>query len=389
LIYSYTISENTIYGGQSMNNKIIEKTKVLINILSNWRSIYYFREFFISYVNKIDGLSKISVGKKHLFREYVLGGSCQREFLYYSVTFAKQYIKMLADEIFADKESKKLYEKIFMRSAYGSHFINGWDKYFDSSVSFEKKYMMIRSKISSDCVFRGNYFATRKNLLKRYFEIQLSNKDKYRLPINWFEICVFIYNNGLIYLSKEQLDGIKDKVFVDVGAFVGDSSMILSQFTHNKVLAFEPNVDYFKKLKTTIGLNNMEKKITPFNIALDSEKRFTKISDYGVGSIVSNDSKGALKTNTLDNIINKKYKNIGLIKMDVEGYEMNILKGAKNTIEKYHPTLLISIYHNGEQYINIPKYLNDKYSDIYNFKFVDCNPIHPHSEKVLMCIPKA
>lgn len=92
---------------------------------------------------------------------------------------------------------------------------------------------------------------------------------------------------------------------------------------------------------------------------------------------------------TLDGLVKKgNYQKIGLIKMDVEGYEMNILLGSENTIKNDKPILLISIYHSGNQFINIPLYLKEKYSDIYNFSFIDCNPVHPLSEKVFLCLPK-
>ena len=45
--------------------------------------------------------------------------------------------------------------------------------------------------------------------------------------------------------------------------------------------------------------------------------------------------------------------------MDVEGYELEALKGAKKTIQEFKPVLSISIYHNAEQFINVIKYVQD------------------------------
>jgi hypothetical protein len=46
----------------------------------------------------------------------------------------------------------------------------------------------------------------------------------------------------------------------------------------------------------------------------------------------------------------------GMLKMDVENYEMDILLGAEKMIRKYHPVLSVAIYH-GTQLIEIPKWV--------------------------------
>ena len=58
---------------------------------------------------------------------------------------------------------------------------------------------------------------------------------------------------------------------------------------------------------------------------------------------------------------------IGLIKMDIEGTELNALKGAINTLKKCRPYLTLSAYHKTEDLITLPKFIKSVYGnfDLY------------------------
>lgn len=55
----------------------------------------------------------------------------------------------------------------------------------------------------------------------------------------------------------------------------------------------------------------------------------------------------------MDKYIEKNNIKVGLIKVDIEGFEQNFLKGAKKTIKSQRPILFISIYHNYDDFYNI------------------------------------
>ena len=59
---------------------------------------------------------------------------------------------------------------------------------------------------------------------------------------------------------------------------------------------------------------------------------------------------------SIDSFVVKNSISVDLIKLDVEGSEMNVLNGAKGSILKYRPKLAISLYHRKEDLLGIPKF---------------------------------
>jgi hypothetical protein len=66
-------------------------------------------------------------------------------------------------------------------------------------------------------------------------------------------------------------------------------------------------------------------------------------------------------------------KKVGLIKMDIEGFEYYAIKGGLETIKRDKPVLLISIYHTGKDFFEIPPLLKSCVPE-YKFKYLDIDP---------------
>ncbi|MFH0807255.1 MAG: FkbM family methyltransferase [Elusimicrobiota bacterium] len=369
----------------------IAKVRIVLGWLKNIKIIVFLREFVIFYLQRIVELKNLPESKKYLLRiPGIIGVYTSRQFLYYAPVYLERYVKKIAGEIFEDSDSRELYYTVFARNIYSSHFLPGFEEYYEPEEEYNRKLTAIKSEITGKIEFKSNFF-TSKTKKGKYPALNFANGESYVLPINWFELSVFSFHMGLKIIPGKYLDYIKDKYIVDGGAFVGDSSIVLAQYTTKKVLAIEPGAENYKRLQITPGLNQLRDKIDTFNVALDEKKRTIKMLNHGAGSrVISLDSKseGSIGTKTLDELTGETYKGIGLIKLDVEGFEMNILLGSQGIIRRDKPVLLISIYHSGEQYLNIPTYFKEKYSDIYDFKFIDTNPVHPLAEKVFVCLPK-
>ncbi|GBR73677.1 methyltransferase FkbM family protein [Candidatus Termititenax aidoneus] len=192
--------------------------------------------------------------------------------------------------------------------------------------------------------------------------IKISNEcfvyKKFFLPINWFEVCVFYNEYGLQKLKT--LKSVKNKNIIDAGAFIGDSALVFRQYTNQKVYAFEPVTENYKKMLKTIELNDCADSVIPVQYALGSKKEKKRIYiGNSESSLHELHKKTPFKQSeeieviTLDDYVREHNLKIGLIKTDLEGAEQDFLKGAENTIKKQKPVLMISIYHSAADFFKI------------------------------------
>ena len=193
------------------------------------------------------------------------------------------------------------------------------------------------------------------------------------LPIRHFESSVFYHKHSIKELTT--LDKVRQKDIIDVGGFIGDSALVFSDFTDKKIYSFEPSVENFEFMKKTIELNNLTN-VVPVNIAL-GDKVSEILSICGNSSCVSIapppsgtlSSNTAIEATTLDNFVAKNNIEVGLIKVDIEGYEQKFLKGAENTIKNQKPVLLISIYHSLDDFLHI-KPIIESWNLGYTFRII-------------------
>ena len=193
----------------------------------------------------------------------------------------------------------------------------------------------------------------------------------YLLPIKHFEPSVLYYKHNIDNLKT--LDKIKNKAIIDVGAFIGDSAVVLQDYTNDNVYSFEPTNKNFSLLLKTIKLNH-SKKIIPQKCALGGKNEEIEIYLQGSASSINrkleeNPKREKIKVISLDNFVKDNNIEVGLIKVDIEGFEQEFLKGALDTIKSQKPILLISIYHNASDFFEIKPYIESL--DLgYSFKII-------------------
>ncbi|MBS4759485.1 MAG: FkbM family methyltransferase [Clostridium sp.] len=196
--------------------------------------------------------------------------------------------------------------------------------------------------------------------------------DNYKLPVDFFLSEVFF---NKLELNNTNKDNFINRDIIDAGACIGDSALILSEFTNKKVYAFEPGEKNFKLMEKTILLNEKEN-IVPVMYGLGNKEETLylnqdKISGNIGGSYLADSNiKEAERVNIipLDKYVRENNLDVGLIKIDVEGFEQNVLEGAYETIKNCKPTLLISIYHKPDDFFKIPPMLKHWYLN-YKFKY--------------------
>lgn len=193
----------------------------------------------------------------------------------------------------------------------------------------------------------------------------------YNLPINAFEPNVFYHKYYLSEISNQRQ--IKNKCIMDVGGYVGDSALVFSKFTNKTVYTFEPTTFMYENILKTIKLNNVSN-IVPVKKGLGANisKKDIYIASFGGSTFVDRkcyekNQKETVEITTLDDFVEQNHIKVGLIKVDIEGAEQKFLQGAMNTIRKQKPVLLISIYHNFNDFFEI-KPLIESWKLGYKFK---------------------
>ncbi len=136
----------------------------------------------------------------------------------------------------------------------------------------------------------------------------------------------------------------QDDVYVDIGANIGTlilkASTLVGEF--GKVYGFEPHPKTYAFLNSNIELNNF-KNVKIFNLALGNEKGVTWFSDLGSDdqNAVNLENEGIkVSLDLLDNVLH--LEKISLLKIDVEGFELFVLKGAISAL-KITDNLIIEI----------------------------------------------
>ena len=157
------------------------------------------------------------------------------------------------------------------------------------------------------------------------------------------------FDNGLPFILKSYVKS--NYTAIDVGANAGYYAIPLS-FAFESVYAFEPVPKIYKKLKKNIELNEIQNIVVyPEAIgAKDSKATFyyqesiddDKNINIGLSSFSKRNNfktkKFEVKVNRLDTLF--AGRNIGLIKVDVEGHEFLVFQGARNLLTQQKPVVV-------------------------------------------------
>lgn len=190
---------------------------------------------------------------------------------------------------------------------------------------------------------------------------------------------------GEQYFDLEDMNLTPDEVFIDAGCYDGETSLEFIKWcsgNYKHIYAFEPektNMDRCRKIIEEHQINN----ITLFQKGLwsSSGKVFFEDGKDSSSKIVETGN-SSIEVAAIDDLLLNE--NVTFIKMDIEGAELEALKGAEKTICKYRPKLAISIYHKLDDIIEIPLYLMEICS---SYKFYLRNYTCGPHETVLYGIP--
>lgn len=201
----------------------------------------------------------------------------------------------------------------------------------------------------------------------------------YYLPVNQFDSSVFFTRYGIDKLTT--LDSVRNKHIIDAGGYVGDTALLFSSYTDKDIHVFEASPSNMDIIRETIRLNHLDN-IVPVSKALGEKSgtaRFSLGERNSCNSLVERPGYNypdhiEVPVVTLDDYVRENDLEVGLIKVDIEGGEQLLLRGAVETIRTQHPILLISIYHSANDFFEI-KPMIEKMCDKYTFRIV--KPANP------------
>ncbi|MBO7449108.1 MAG: FkbM family methyltransferase [Clostridiales bacterium] len=249
-------------------------------------------------------------------------------------------------------------------------FAAGYDPLYSDILKIAERHTLVAPDVpvAGDGLFDREYFERNRDLFERVYDLLADERSKtcYENIINFkitgdpkfLQLCT----SGRDEVYDELMTLKDDMVFVDLGAYKGDTALEFSEACEKKgvkyktIYAFEPNSkNYTKLVKNTSDLN-----IKCYNAAAydesgkigftENEGRMARISDEGI----------AIDMLAVDDIVEE---DADIIKLDVEGAEYMALRGAASHIRR-GAELMCALYHRNEDMFKLPLYINDLAPDL-------------------------
>jgi FkbM family methyltransferase len=188
----------------------------------------------------------------------------------------------------------------------------------------------------------------RKRHLERYLKKDLdtrvnqtmnaANRLGIRFPPSWSRETIALCSD--VFASKvytKYKAFCPQKHLVDIGAQYGDYSVLAAKSFGSNVVAFEPMKENFAALTEFVEINGLTHKIKTHNLAVGSG---SEMSIEKRKNMIVQEGSERIRTAKLD-----EFKlSPDLLKLDVEGFEIEVLKGAANTIEKHRPRVIMETH---------------------------------------------
>lgn len=222
--------------------------------------------------------------------------------------------------------------------------------------------------------------------------------------IEWSLLSTGTYEDEINKLIRVSLK--PGNVALDVGANIGLQSIRMAQCvgSSGQVYSFEPLNYLQKKFNKNIGLNRFEN-ITLFPFALSDQSGEITYSidehNWNQGTFnLNNKNSGGKAQQIIIKIADElteiqSLSQLDLIKIDVEGFEFQVLKGLKATLKKYLPRIIFEYDHNywennGQKIGDCYEFLNSLGYKLYQITSIGCELINDFKDIKggnLFCIP--
>lgn len=211
----------------------------------------------------------------------------------------------------------------------------------------------------------GSPFQDTANKLRSYAMLMAGGKDIAEFVCAGETVRFTIRGNKNIGLAmhhaaghfweEEELGYLKEKippgkVIIDIGANVGNHLVYFGKFMAPKeIIPFEPHPAALEQLRENIALNNLSSVNQDYlGVGLGAKRgSFSLVENMDIvqASLITSDT-GMIQVFALDEMIKGP---VHFIKIDVEGMEMEVLKGARETLMRERPLIMVEVHDQHEE----------------------------------------
>lgn len=196
--------------------------------------------------------------------------------------------------------------------------------------------------------------------------MKIDDNGSYFMP-DYFWLAIDMCEKGIFCTEVNELNALRDefaekgkgKMFIDVGAHIGTYSIVLGK-VFDQVFAFEPEPHIYNILCANMALHNLSYKSTLLNCPVSDKVEtvnYVMLDSFGGNNYCYKEGEvddwKELYSHCTDKTVFTqdalmldcfKFENVGLLKIDVEGFELNVLRGAVDMLKRnnYPPIIIES-----------------------------------------------
>jgi len=182
------------------------------------------------------------------------------------------------------------------------------------------------------------------------------NGIRLKLPTKHFRLFPRYYEQSSFEFYKKHIK--RGDTILDIGAHIGLYAVVFAKLSKGKVFSFEPTPTTLGWLRKTIDINNCKDIVTIVPAAVSDKAGkakfyISKTSDISVansligyedGVVDNRDGSYEVDLVSIDEFVKERNIKPNIIKIDAEGAELNLLKGAADTFLRYRPIATLGLH---------------------------------------------
>lgn len=242
---------------------------------------------------------------------------------------------------------------------------------FDWYIQFRLTYTILHDTKAAETIFPYPMKYTRFQLARMAASQIQKEDDLFVIKGYKMETDSYLVSESWIcetYVLEDKCGPDKNDVIIDAGAYKGETALWFADKVgkNGKVYAFEILPSHVQVIEQNIHRNGLDDIVSTVNKGLWSENSTIQVCENSDATKCSETNEGIeSEVVAFDDFVEEMSINkIDYIKMDIEGAELNALKGAEKTLKRDQPKLAICLYHKYMDIVEIPlwlKQLNSQY----------------------------